>query len=44
MGYDQKERVATHELQRLNFKCEIHLYRLTFELMQLKKPSRTQLN
>ena len=26
MGYDQKGRV---ELQRLNFKCEINLYRLS---------------
>ena len=26
MGYDKKGRV---ELQRLNFKCEINLYRLT---------------
>ena len=34
MGYDQKERV---EVQRLNFKCEINLYRLTLGCNAAKK-------
>ena len=34
MGYDQKGRA---ELKRLNFKCEINLYRLIWDVMQLKK-------
>ena len=42
MGYNQKGRV---EVQRLNFKCEINLYRLTLGCNAAKKkPNRTKLN
>ena len=34
MGYDQKGRV---EVQRLNFKCKINMYRLTLGCNAAKK-------